>query len=84
MQAALWFAMVGKSGGRTRGRRSVDLIVIPGQALHFFGISLLRKQGFSCLLRGFLAYIFGGLLINKQYVKRDLDFHNVYFVQKKD
>ena len=35
-----------------------------------FGISLLRKQASPWLLRGFLAYIFSGLLINKQYVKR--------------
>ena len=40
-----------------------------GQAWIFFGISLLRKQGSPCLLRGFLAYVFCGLLINKQYVK---------------
>ena len=35
----------------------------------FFGISLLRKQVSPCLLRGSLAYIFSGLLINMQYVK---------------
>ena len=36
----------------------------------FFGIPLLRKQCSPCLLRGYLAYIFSGLLTNMQYVKR--------------
>jgi len=35
----------------------------------FFGISLLRKQVFPCLLRGPLAYIFSGSLIWMQYAK---------------
>jgi len=37
----------------------------------FFGISLLRKQVSPYLLRGSLAYIFSGLLIWTQYVKRE-------------
>ena len=52
-----------------RGHRSVDLF-IPGQAWIFFSISLLRKQCSPCLLRDSLSYIFNGLLINMQYVKR--------------
>ena len=53
----------------TRGRRSVDLS-ISGPAWIFFGSSLLKRQCSRCLLRGSLAYIFSGLLINMRYVKR--------------
>ena len=38
--------------------------------IFFFVISLLRKHGSPCLLRNFLAYIFSGLLITMQFVKR--------------
>ena len=41
-----------------------------GHAWFFFGISMLRKHGSPCLLRSFLAYIFSGLLITMQFVKR--------------
>ena len=53
----------------TRGRHSVDLST-PGLVWIFFGSSLLRKQCSPCLLRGSLAYIFSGLLINERYVKK--------------
>ena len=36
----------------------------------FFGISLLGKEGFPCLLRGSLAYIFNSVLINMKYFNR--------------
>ena len=36
----------------------------------YLGISLLRKQAFPHLLKGSLVYVFSGLLINMQFVKR--------------
>ena len=59
------------------GCRSVDFFFIFGQALIFFSISLLKNQGSPCLLRGFLAYMFSGVLIWTQYVKRECEKEDV-------
>ena len=66
---------IGYNGGKYLGvmmgyaRTSFTWFIFSWANMKFCGISLLRKSVSPCLLRGSLAYIFSGLLINMQYLK---------------
>ena len=65
----------GSNGGKNGGlimryaRTSFDWFISTWASMNVFGILLVRKQVSPCLLRGSLAYIFSGVLINMEHVK---------------
>ena len=65
----------GGNGGKNDGllvrytRMSLVGFIYTWASMNFFGISLLGKQGSTCLLRGSLAYVFSGVVIWMQCFK---------------